>query len=267
MKLLLGFAYITVKENARRRSFYGLLVAYLLSLGFSRALMEFSLQDLTKVFLDFSYSFLSFFLFVSILFITTDIMSKDLDKKGVYIVLSKGISKETYILGRAFSFLVFSFLIAFTMGFLFLIGTKLINYFTPTAFRKEIQILAGFTVVLFLWIKAFLLSTVILFLSSFMGNFFLIFLTAVVVLIAGSAVENLYKFVILEGDRISPLVSSLVTFIFYTFPNFSSPGPDPLMDMSRLKSSYLILDFIRAVIYSLFLVFLSSLLFKRRQIP
>lgn len=266
MKTLVGFAYITLKENARRRSFYGVVVAYLVTLLFSRILMEFSLQDPTKMLVDFTFSFLSFLLTLSVLFIATDVMAKDLEKKSVYILLAKGISREGYVWGRAFGFLVFTFLLSFLLGAIFLLGSELLNLSTPQTFRKEIDLFYGSVVVSVLWIKVFLLSTVVLFFSTFMTNFFLVFLVSVVVFIAGSSVENLYYFVNVEKDRIAPLVRQAVTFLFYVLPSFSSPGPDVVLGTEKLQVRPLLLDLAKAVAYALFLTASGSLLFRRREL-
>ena len=266
MGMLLGFAYITLKENVRRRSFYGVVLAYLLALVFSRILTEFSLQDPSKVLLDFTHTFLTFLVFLSVLFISTDTLSKDIEKKGVYLILSKGISRESYILGRSFGFLVFSFLLVFILGIIFLFGSWLLNKLSVEVFRKEVHIGAGLLILLSLWVKASLLSIVVLFLSTFMTNFFLVFLASVVVLMAGSSIENLYYFVHLEEDRISPVVRYLITFMFYTLPSFSSLGPDVVLGLEKVNLGHLTLDLLKAVLYGGFLITLGSLIFRRREI-
>ncbi len=266
MGFLIGFAYITIKENVRKRSFYGVVIAYLLALIFSRVLTEFSLQDPSKVLLDFSYMFLTFLLFLSVLFIATDTMSKDIEKRSVYLILSKGISREAYVLGRSFGFLVFTLFLVLILGSLFLLGSWIINTFSVEVFRKEVDISAGLIVLLSVWVKVFLLSLVVLFFSTFMTNFFLVFLTSVVVLIAGSSVENLYHFVHIEEERVSPLIKYLITSLFYILPSFSSPGPDVILGLESIDLRHLTLDILKAVVYAGFLVSLSSFIFGRREV-
>ena len=266
MKRLLGFGYITVRENVRRKSFYGISIAYLLSIRSARVLTDFSLQDLTKFMVDFSYSFLSFFLVVSTLFIATDVMAKDIEKKAVYTILSKGISREGYILGRSFGFLVFSFLFTLFLGTVFLASLKVLNVTIPEAYRKGILIAPGILVLLILWVKLFLLSTVVLFFSSFMSTFFLVFLASVVVYIAGSSVESLYYFITFNEDKVSTLVAYAVKLLFYTVPSFSSLGPDVILGTESVNGKRVLLELIRSIVYSGFLVSLSALLFRRREL-
>ncbi len=266
MRFLLGFAYITLKENVRRKSFYGVVVVYLVSLIFSRILMEFSLQDPSKVLADYTYSFLSLFLFLSVLFIATDTMAKDIEKKSVYLVLSKGITRDAYIFGRMFGFLVFTLALVSLLGLIFLVGLWVLNDLTVGVFRKEVHIAGGLVVLLSLWVKIFLLSTVVLFLSTFMSNFFLVFLVSVVVLIAGSSVENLYHFVNVEKERISAVVRYTVTFLFYVLPSFSSPGPDVVLGLQKVDSRHVSLDLLKAVAYSGFLTVTGALIFRKREL-
>ncbi|MDQ7083224.1 MAG: hypothetical protein Q9N34_10010 [Aquificota bacterium] len=249
MGMLMGFAYITLKENVRRRSFYGVVLAYLLTLVFSRILTEFSLQDPSKVLLDFTHTFLTFLVFLSVLFITTDTFSKDIEKKGVYLILAKGVSRESYVLGRSFGLVVFSLVLVLILGTIFLFGSWLLNLLSLGVFRKEIHIGAGLLVLLSLWVKASLISLVVVFFSTFMSNFFLVFLASVVVLMAGSSIENLYYFVHLEEDRISPVIRYLITFMFYTLPSFSSPGPDVVLGIEGVDLDHFALDLLKAVLY------------------
>ncbi|WP_457601039.1 hypothetical protein [Hydrogenivirga sp.] len=266
MKKLLGFAYITIKENVRRRSFYGVALAYFLSLLFARVVTDFSLQDLTKFLIDFSYSFLTFFLIVSTLFITTDTMSKDMEKKAVYTILSKGISREYYVLGRAFSFFVFTFLLTLVLGTMFLISAKGFNISIPTAYKKDILIAPGLIVLIVLWAKLFSLSTIVLFLSSFMRTFFLVFLASVVIYTSGSSIESLYYFITFNEDKVSPLVVYSIKLLFYILPNFSTLGPDVILGTEKLNGESILVDLMKSLTYSGFLVGLSMFVFRKREL-
>lgn len=267
MTKFFGFGYITVKENLRRKSLYGVSLAYILSILFARILADFSLQDLTKFMVDFSYSFLSFFLVVSIIFIATDVMSKDLDKKAVYMILSKGISRESYIIGRSFGFLLFSFIFTFLLGIIFVLFLKILNTTILEMHKKDILLVPSIIVLIVLWVKLFLLSTVILFFSSFMSTFFLVFLASIVVYVTGSSVESLYYFVTFSGDKVSPFVVYTVKFLFYALPNFSSLGSDVMLGTEAIDLKRVIFEFSKAVTYSGFLISSSALLFKRRELP
>lgn len=264
--VLLGFAYITIKENVRKWSFYGVIIVYLASLIFSRLLMEFALQDLTKFFIDLSFSFLFFFLILSTLFITTDIMNKDLEKKSIYIILSKGISRNTYIIGRAFSLFIFTLLVSILLGLVFLVVAVGLNEFITEHYRKSIHVIPSLLVLAVLWLKAFLLSTVVLFFSSFMVTPFLIFLSSVVVYIAGSSIENLYYFVSFNEDKVGHAVKTIVSFLFYLLPSFSSPGPDVILGLENLNLHKEVLDISKTLIYSLMMVVFAMLFMHKREL-
>ncbi|RLJ70990.1 hypothetical protein BCF55_1279 [Hydrogenivirga caldilitoris] len=266
MNRLLGFAYITVKENVRRKSFYGVAIVYFLSLLFARVLTEFSLQDLTKFLTDFSYSFLTFFLVVSTLFITTDVMAKDIEKKAIYTIISKGISRDGYVVGRAFSFLVFTLILTAVLGFLFLVSVKGLNVYIPDAYKKEVLLIQGLVVIAVLWVKLFSLSTVVIFFSSFMSTFFLVFLASVVIYLAGSSIENLYYFITFNEGKVSPLVAYAVKILFYALPNFSTLGVDVILGTEPLKVGRVVLELLKSLTYSGFLLGLSMLVFRRREL-
>ncbi len=262
----IGFSYITVKENIRRWGFYGTIIAFTVSLAFSRVLAEFSLQDLTKTMVDTSYSFLSLFMVVFTLFISIDVLSKDLDKKIIYVILSKGISREAYVYSRALSLLVVLFILSFALGSIFILFLEVSNYSIPPAYRKDIDVLFAIVSVLILWIKMFSLSCVVVFLSSLITNFLLVFLSAVVLYVAGSSVENLYYFVYQQGDKISPTVKFLITIVFYISPNFSSIGPDLILGLDNVNWLRISLDVMKTISFSLMLVIIAALFFRRREL-
>ena len=261
-----GFAYITIKENVRKWGFYGVLIVYMASIIFSRLLMEFALQDLTKFLVDLAFSFMSFFLVLSTLFISTDVMNKDFEKKSIYIILSKGISRESYIFGRAFGFLVFTLVLTLTLGFIFLVFVKGFNTGIEQNYQKDIYILPTLVLLFILWLKAFLLSSIVIFFSSFMVTPFLIFLSSVVIYIAGSSIENLYYFVMLNEDKVSLLVKVVISILFYALPSFSSPGADLLIGMEKLALNRFILDVTKAILYSLMLLSVSVLILHKREL-
>jgi len=266
MKFVWGFAYITLKENVRRWSFYGVALAYLLSLVFARILMEFSLQDLTKFFFDIAFSFLSFFVITSTLFLSTDIMTKDFEKKAIFTILSKGLSRNKYILGRAIGLTFFTLILTFLLGAMFGVFSELINTSISDNYRKDIVFPLLVLAIFHLWIKASLLSIVVLFFASFMVTPFLIFLASVVVYIAGSSVENLYYFVTFNEDKVSPIVKTGITVLFYAFPNFSVLNPDIMLGMEKLDVVKLGLDLLKTLIYGCTLLTASMLLFNKREI-
>lgn len=265
MRVLIGLAYITVKENVRKRSFYGILLASLLSILFARILMEFSLQDLTKVFIDFSYSLISFFFITSTLFISTDVMAKDIEKKAVYTLLSRGISREAYVFGRAFGLFVFLLIFTLIIGFVFIVATKAINSFTPVAYKKSILTIPAIYTLFVLLLKAFLLSCVVLFFASFMSSFFLVFLSSVAVYIVGSSVESLHYFVHFNQDKVPEYVKLIIDVLFYAFPSFSSLGTDVILGTQEVNAFILGTKVAKTIVYSLFLIFTSAFLMRKRE--
>jgi ABC-type transport system involved in multi-copper enzyme maturation permease subunit len=59
-------------------------------------------RDVGKVAVDMALSTISFSGLLVVLFVGINLMAKDLDKKTIYMVLSKPISRTEYILGKFF---------------------------------------------------------------------------------------------------------------------------------------------------------------------
>ncbi len=266
MGYLRAFIYLVFKESIRRKTFYGTLLLFIITLLISRILMSFALQDLTKSLIDFSFAFLKFFIMFIALFVTADIMADDLRKRTVYILLSKNITREEYIYGRFTGILILLLIATIVLSSITLLFSYINNLSIQPAYKKEIVLINIIPFMLSLWIKSFLLSSVVIFFFSFIDSYILIIFSSLIVYMAGSSIENIYYFVELYSDKFTAFTRYTVTLMFYLLPNMSSLSSDILINLAELNISKFLLDTLKSISYSALLILTAGYIFKRRDL-
>ena len=93
-------AWITFKDCLRNKALYGILFMGLVLFGTNIIFTGMFSWDLGKVAVDMGLSTVSFSGLILIFFFSINMMSNDIEKKTIYLILSRPISKPEYILGK-----------------------------------------------------------------------------------------------------------------------------------------------------------------------
>ncbi len=93
-------AWITFKDCIRNKALYGILSMGLILFGANIIFTGMFSWDLGKVAVDMGLSTVSFSGLILIFFFSINMMSNDMEKKTIYLILSRPISKPEYILGK-----------------------------------------------------------------------------------------------------------------------------------------------------------------------
>ena len=100
MKIIRILAGITFLEGVRNRFFYGVLLIALLLIGANLVLTHSFSYDLGKVAVDIGLSATAIFGLMIIFFLGINLISKDLDKLTVYMVLGRPVARWQYVIGK-----------------------------------------------------------------------------------------------------------------------------------------------------------------------
>ena len=112
-------AVLTFKEGVRDRALYGVMIIALMMLVAGMGIVSLFGQELGKVAIDLTLSTVVFAGLILTFFANINLLRKDIDKRTIYSVLSKPISRREYILGKYVG--LFS-LVAVSTSLLALIG-------------------------------------------------------------------------------------------------------------------------------------------------
>src|SRR5512144_731443 len=112
-------ALITFKEGIRNRALYGITLFALLLFGVTALVATMIPREVGKVSVDMALSTISFAGLLIVLFVGINLLAKDLDKRTIYTVLSRPISRSQYIIGKFFGMVL---LITVTTGVISLLA-------------------------------------------------------------------------------------------------------------------------------------------------
>ena len=126
-KSILTVGQITYKEIIRERLLLGILLVAVLLTSASFFMATISLDQDARVLQDTGTAAIHLFAFFITVFVATNSMSKDLDRRALYLLLPKPISRGQYILGKYAGLLALLFTTLLILGGLFVLGLYFLN--------------------------------------------------------------------------------------------------------------------------------------------
>lgn len=96
----LPLALNTLRETIRDKILYVILVFALIMIASSALLADLSLGQQGRIVVDLGLSAISVFGLIITIFVGTNLLNKEIDKKTIYLILSKPIRRSEFILGK-----------------------------------------------------------------------------------------------------------------------------------------------------------------------
>lgn len=269
MSRIFALCLITFREGIRNRSVFGILLFSLFLLGLNVSVAGFFMRDIGKVSADMNLSALSFAGLLLVLFVGINLITKDIEKKTIHLVLSKPLSRVEYIWGKFFGIQLFtsvslSFLVVLSSGTMFLLNNIYPKYFErfswPVFFISCFFIIVGLSV----------LNSIVVFFSSITTSSFITLIFSICVYITGVSIDDVVFYLrsqlAAEGLPISTSLRGVVEVVSYIIPNFSmfdfkleaAHGLPVAWDRIGLSLAY-------AVAYQVLLLIFASWIFQRRE--
>lgn len=270
MSPCLPIALITFKEGIRNRAFYGISLLSLLMMGAAFFISGMVMRDVGKVAVDMALSTVSFAGLLLVLFVGIELMAKDLDKRTIYMVLARPISRQQYILGK---FIGISLLIVTTVCILSLfsaISISLIKWAYSDYFPRFSWgpvILAE----LFIALSLMLLSAMSMLFASFSSTSFITLVLTIIAYFIGqtsSSVKAIVEAPAAAGITVSPVTVKLVQAAYYVFPNLSFFDiKTQASHCIAIPSVYIWGTVLYGIVYTGLVLFFAAALFTKKEFP
>lgn len=270
MNSLWPIALITFKEGTRNRAFYGISLIALLLMGAAFFISGMVMRDVGKVAVDMALSTVSFAGLLLVLFVGIDMMAKDLDKRTIYMVLARPISRQQYIFGK---FIGISLLVAATVFLLSVfaaISISTIKWANPDYFPR----FSWGPVLLaeaFIALSLILVSALSVLFASFSSTSFITLVLTILTYIIGhslSSVKALVESPEAAGITVSPVTVKLVQAAYYIFPNLS------FFDIKTqaahglaIPASYIFWTLLYGIVYICLVTVFASFIFRKKEFP
>ena len=97
---VLSIALNTFRENLRDKLLYNLLIFALLMIGSSLLLMRLTLGEFHRLLLDIGLGSVNIFSVLIAIFVGIGLVSKEIDKKTIYTIVSKPVARFEFLLGK-----------------------------------------------------------------------------------------------------------------------------------------------------------------------
>jgi ABC-type transport system involved in multi-copper enzyme maturation permease subunit len=249
---ILSIALNTFRENLREKLLYNLLFFALLMIGSSILLSRITLGDYHRLILDLGLASINLFGVLIAIFVGIGLVSKEVDRKTIYTIVSKPIPRYEFLLGKYCGLVI-------------------------TLLANTIVMVAGLLIVLQVMDVPI---TSLVFKSLALIFLELMVITAVAVLFSTftsatlSAIFTLAVYVIghLSGDlkefakKLDEVSQMAVNAIYYTLPNlerFNLKGH--VIHHLDFGMADMALTLAYGLTYAAFLLLLASIVFQRRD--
>ncbi len=266
---IMPLALLTFKEGVRHKIIFTAFLASLITVFLSVFLCGLYMRDLLKVLLDICLGAITVSGLLVPFFLTTNQLSDDIEKKVVYSILSRPVSRSNYIMGR-FAGLT---LLSLVLMLILLAATVVSILLAQTLYADFIFESLSWTSIIEASFLAFLgiciLNAVAVLWSCITTSSFLATLLTIAVYIIGHTLEDLVKFIEVQGDtvQITASTKAFLSFLMFVFPNLSALDTKQLASygLSIPMSEAGILAFYSFSYCAVFLV-LAIFFFKKRDL-
>jgi ABC-type transport system involved in multi-copper enzyme maturation permease subunit len=249
---VLSIALNTFRENLRDKLLYNLLIFALLMIGSSLLLMTLTLGEFHRLILDIGLGSINFFGVLIAIFIGIGLVSKEIEKKTIYTIISKPVARYQFLLGKymglSLTLLVNTAIMA--------VGLLAVLYFQDVPIHVVLFKALGT-----IFLEFMVVTSVALFFSTFTSaTLSAIFTLAIFVI--GHLTADLRTF----GQKMDGVGRSILDGIYYSLPNlerFNLKGHvTHQLDVS-VNDLLLIAGY--GVCYTAFLLMLAAVIFQRRD--
>jgi ABC-type transport system involved in multi-copper enzyme maturation permease subunit len=248
-----AIALNTFREAIRDRILYVILFFAAVCFLFSRALALLTVGDQVKIITDVGLAALSFFGALMAILVGTGLVYKEIDKKTLYTLLSKPIHRYQFLLGKYFGMILTLFVMLFLMTVLFLI---LLFFHT---FKIEWQIFAA---VFLIFCELCVITAVAILFSCFSTPILSSIYTLSFYLI-GHLSWGLETLI----DKINSGLGRALARVLYTLlpdlENFNIKTE--IVHHLPIPPELFLFSFLYGFCYSVFILFLAVLVFRRRD--
>ncbi|MFZ1805334.1 MAG: ABC transporter permease subunit [Nitrospira sp.] len=249
---ILSIAINTFRENLREKLLYTLLFFALLMIGSSILLSRITLGDYHRLILDLGLASINLFGVLIAIFVGIGLVSKEVDRKTIYTIVSKPIPRYEFLLGKYCGLVITLFANTVVMVVGLLIVLQVMDVPITSLVFKSLALI--FLELMVITAVAVLFST---FTSATLSAIF-----TLAVYVIGHLSGDLKEF----AKKLDDVSQMAVNAIYYTLPN---------LERFNLKGHVIHhLDFGRAdmtltlaygLTYAAFLLLLASVIFQRRD--
>lgn len=250
---MLNIALNTFREIIRNKFLYLIIFFAFVFIIFSISLWRLTIWDDSKIIVDFWLAMIEIFWFLSVLFVWSQLLFKEIEWKTIFLILSKPIKRYQFIIGKFFGFSLCVLLIILLQTVLFL----------AVLFLKDIEItkLIVFSL-LFTFFKLEILLAFVFFFSTFMSNILTILVSVMIYFIS----HSFSLLLDLVGQTQNMVIINAVKGLQLIFPPFEALNiKDVIWSFTDFKFFYFAFNSFYSVAYLFLIILFTILIFNKKK--
>ncbi|MFA5917315.1 MAG: ABC transporter permease [Candidatus Gracilibacteria bacterium] len=250
---MLNIALNTFREITRNKFLYLIVFFAFVFIIFSLSLGKLTIGDDSKIVVDFGLAMIEIFGFLSVLFVGSQLLFKEIEGKTIFLILSKPIKRYEFIIGK---FLGFSLCILFIMVLQAIL-------FLGVIFIKDIEITKLILFSLFFtFLKLEILLSFVFFFSTFMSNMLTIIVSVMIYFIS----HSFSLLLDLVGATKNVLMINAIKILQLIFPPFEALNiKDVIGSFTDFKPLYFIFNTFYSIAYLFLIIIFTILIFNRKK--
>ena len=215
---------------------------------------EFTYGVPQRVSLDIGMGLLSLSLVGISIFLGANLIAKELENRTVYMVLSRPVSRQHFLMGKMLGLVSILFLNTLILGSITVIAYLFLG--------GELSSLIWWNI-LYSFLES-MVTLLIVVLLSLISNMVITVLGSIFIYISAYSLETVKELSFLKSNIVLKTIADVFSYIL---PNFHKLNIKPfLIYQNELQLSFLINTLAYTVSYGLFLIFLISIIFKNKNL-
>lgn len=252
MKILV-IALNTFRETVREKILYNLLFFALLMIGSSILLSTLTIGEQSKIILDIGLASVNIFGVLISIFVGIGLVSKEIEKKTIYTIISKPIYRYQFLLGKYLGLLITLFVNTSIM---------VIGFFTVLLFMRYNITLDLMKAILLIFIELMVVTACALMFSTFTSSTLSAIFT-ISIYVIGHLAGDLKALASRLGN---PAINFLLSVLYYILPNLNNFNiKGEVVHKIALDSSFIIMSILYGFIYIGMILLSSVIIFQRRD--
>ena len=249
---VLSIAFNTFRENIREKLLYNLLIFALLMIGSSILLTRLTVGEWDRLIINLGLSSMNFFGVLIAIFVGISLVSKEIDKKTIYTILSKPVPRYEFLLGKYLGLMITLFVNTAVM---------VAGLLAVMVYLNAPVTLLLFEAIGFIFLELVVITAVGLLFSTFTSTTLSAIFT-LAIYVVGHLSTDLKQF----GAKMDGLGRAVLNAIYYILPNlerFNLKGQ--VIHKVNVVGTDVLLTTAYGLAYAGLLLVLASIIFQRRD--
>src|SRR5215217_3286027 len=205
MRRILSIGLNSFRETLREKLLYNLLIFALLMIGSSILLSRLTLGDANRLILDLGLASINLFGVIIAIFVGIGLVSKEIDKKTIYTILSKPVPRYEFLLGKYLGLC----LTLFANTAIMVMGLLMVLKFTEVPIEWVL-----FKSLSLMFLELMVITAVALLFSTFTSSTLSAIFTLAIYVI-GHLSGDLKAF----GEKMDAMGRGILNAVYYVMPN------------------------------------------------